>query len=226
MGGRSEYVAGLSERLARQFDALGIGSNVKANVHSKQIRALISSDDAQRFEQGVVSLGTLLGFEAGKIEEEGSPDPWWQVDDELCFIFEAHSGATADKIGSGKSRQAALQGKFIREKLRLSENASVTSILISEGKPGSEAASIYLDGTCLWSMSEFKKWAYECLDMQSDLKKSYSNSPDLTWRAKAADMYMAVRIDPISFKSVVSRWPGRTRRAHTVGASRGFVNPV
>jgi hypothetical protein len=209
----ADSASSLIENLATRIESLGISSNVRFQERISQIRELLSADDAKEFERGVLELGELLGFTAGKIEEEGTPDPWWQVNDALCFVFEAHSGGTAAKIGSGKSRQAALQASFIREKLDLSEDAEVISILLSDGKPSSEASSIYLNGVTLWNIADFRAWANRCLDTVNDLRLGYSLTPDLRWRMKAADMYVAMGIDPESLKQrcMLMRWIHKER---------------
>lgn len=193
----------LVERLASRLERLGISSNATFAQKIEEISNGLSQSDAVPFEMALVELGTLLGFDSGKIEEEGTPDPWWRVDPSLCFVFEAHSSGTSGKIGSAKTRQAALQHRYISKKLAMDEGGRVFSVLISDGKPSSEAASIYLDGTSLWNLTDFRSWASALLSMVQELRNAYSLSGDLMWRMRAADLYVANGIDP---QSLMERW--------------------
>lgn len=196
----TDSAAILIENLAMRFESMGISTNIKFNAHIANLREEMTKSDATDFEHAVLTLGSLLGYEAGKIQQEGTPDPWWLVGDEICFVFEVHSAATKGKIGSAKSRQAALQDRYVREKLDLPKEAEVISVLLSDGRPDSEASSIYLTGTCLWPLADFRKWASACVDAVSDLRLGYSYTPDLRWRMRAAETYVALGIDPQSLR--------------------------
>jgi hypothetical protein len=48
-------------------------------------------------DEAQVLLGEHLGFEAGKREDDASPDPWWRVRD-VAIVFEDHANAGADAV--------------------------------------------------------------------------------------------------------------------------------
>ena len=52
----------------------------------------IMDADGVGFETSHEELGKLLGYEAGKVEADATPDPWWRADDSFCFVFEDHAG--------------------------------------------------------------------------------------------------------------------------------------
>lgn len=202
------YLAVLTERMAAHFEKCGISTNAKFDREVSDIRTAIVKSDSKVFENGLMRLGLLLGYDAGKVEEEGSPDPWWQADESFCFVFEAHSNATAGTIGSNKSRQAAMQERYIREKLCLNKEATVVSVLLSESQPASDASSVYLDGVVLWKLSDFRRWAEQAITAAVDLRNAYSLSNDFHWRLNVAETYRVQGLDPLGLKERLEprRW--------------------
>ena len=62
---------------------------------------------AETFEQAHKRLGELIGFDARKVEQDASPDPWWMIDG-VCFVFEDHANALPSSVlDATKARQAA-----------------------------------------------------------------------------------------------------------------------
>lgn len=204
-GLQERLISELMERLASNIQQLGLSTNVKFDREISEIREGLADNEAKPFENALVRLGKLLGFDAGKIEEEGTPDPWWSAPPGLCFIFEAHSNSSSGKIGSGKSRQAALQGKYIREKLALEDETRIISVLISDSRPASEASSIYLKGVSLWNLSDFRTWAERAVTSIIDIRNAYSISNDFNWRLNVAETYRANGLDPLSLEIALNK---------------------
>ncbi len=86
-------VTRMLERIEDRFIELGTSSMRKYNKEEKEILEGLSTGDANRFEDAQQRLGLLLGFISGNSNDQGAPDPWWQLDPSRCIVFEDHSDA-------------------------------------------------------------------------------------------------------------------------------------
>ncbi|KMZ11165.1 putative coding region [Candidatus Burkholderia humilis] len=74
-----------AERLSAQLAQLG---TIHERDFAKLEHEILSGlQRPETFERAQEQLGSLLGFVAGKREEEGSPDPWW-ISGKGCIVFE------------------------------------------------------------------------------------------------------------------------------------------
>jgi hypothetical protein len=186
-------VEGIESRLA----ALGISGNKKFNAYEKGIRERISASDSKVFEGGLVDLGAFLGYRAGKVEEDATPDPWWVIDDDLILVFEAHSKATSSVLGARKAREAAGHVKWIRRKVG-TQSTEVIPVLLSNARPSTEGASIQLESVSVWDLDDFRVWANSALVTIRDLRRTCPGRGNLVWRSAASDMLIAKGLDAAS----------------------------
>lgn len=159
--------------------------------------------DADTFENAHKSLGTMLGFEAGKEESEGSPDPWWIIED-LCFVFEDHADAQTDSsLATKKARQTASHPNWIKENLPINDDMKILPVLVSPVSKASSGAIPHLGGFYYWELNEFVKWAENALAVIRQIRKSFNEPGDLVWRAEAKSALIQATIDVASIKSFV-----------------------
>ena len=153
----------------------------------KEILEGLESED--NFEQAHKLLGEIVGFDVGKVEEEGSPDPWWIVKD-VCFVFEDHAGAKpSSSIDVKKARQVSSHPDWMRANVTASEQARILPVLVTPVKKVHSKAVAHLGGVALWSVDDFKKWAQTALATLRELRKTFVEPGDLGWREKAAELF-------------------------------------
>lgn len=200
----------LVERLEEVLDRLGTMHDQKFAAFEKEILEGIASSDAATFEKAHEALGALLGFEAGKEESKGSPDPWWLVDKTLCFVFEDHSDAQpTSKLSVVKARQVALHPNWIREKLELAEGVRVLPILVTPVSAAEAEAAIHLKDVAVWPIEQFRAWAVNAVQTVRRLRVTYPGAGDMFWRRTAMEAYEQAGIDPANLLKRLQPQNGR-----------------
>lgn len=103
---------GQIERVESVLEQLGTVHDRAFAKHEKVILDGLASKET--FEQAHKLLGELLGFNAGKEEVDGSPDPWW-IAGNLCFVFEDHAGAEVGSslhVNNAGQRRSQFRGRY------------------------------------------------------------------------------------------------------------------
>jgi hypothetical protein len=196
---RGASAAPLIDRLQDVLDDLGTMHDQKFAQLEKQIFEGLQQSKANVFEAAHTQLGRLLGFEAGNEESEGSPDPWWLVNDKLCFIFEDHSEAlSTSKLSITKARQVSSHTNWIRAKLELATETLIRPVLITPVKECEDGAAVHLQGVAVWPIEEFRAWAVNAVQTVRQLRVTYPGAGDMIWRASAMEAYEQAGIDPAS----------------------------
>lgn len=181
------------ERLESVLADLGTVHDRSFAMREKEILEGLAG--SEHFEQAQVRLGELLGFEAGKIEADATPDPWWAIG-RYYIVFEDHAGAEPDVVLSAtKARQVSSHPQWIRSNLEPPENAEIVPVLVTPATNAKESAIPYLESVALWPLAEFREWAKEAVATIRELRRTFSEPGDLAWRAQAEDALRARVID-------------------------------
>jgi hypothetical protein len=175
------------ERVEAVLVKLGTVHDRSFALREKEILEGLQSED--RFEQAHKLLGGIIGFEAGKIEGEGSPDPWWIVGD-VCLVFEDHAGAKdSSSIDVTKARQVSSHPAWMLANVPASKQAKILPVLVTPVKKVHSGAVVHLTGVALWPLGDFKEWAQNALATLREVRKTFFEPGDLTWREKAAELF-------------------------------------
>ena len=168
----------------------------------KKIRDGLSSSN--EFENAHKALGVHLGFSVGKVEEDGSPDPWWLLEN-VCFVFEDHANATVDALSATKARQVATHPNWMRENVPAcsSDTVDVVAVLVSPVIKAKKGAMPHLTDVSYWNLDEFKKFSETALSTVRELRATFSYSGDLVWRAQAAALLQSTGIDIVSIYNML-----------------------
>lgn len=196
------------EQLEAQLVKLGTLHNREFSARENAIREGLSNGAS--FEQAQVLLGEHLGFTAGKLENDASPDPWWIVGD-LAFVFEDHAnakGATA-VIDATKARQAASHPDWMREHVPASTGAQIQPVLVTPAKKAKEGAMPHLGRVAHWDVDDFRRWAERALVTIRDLRRDFQEPGDLAWRAQAAQALTEARADAPGLFAWLAARPAR-----------------
>jgi hypothetical protein len=114
------------------LERLGTVHDARFDAEERQILEPLSKNDAKAFESGHMRLGRLLGYDAGNESSSGAPDPWWIVDEGMCFVFEDHSdGKPGVPLSVKKARQASTHPDWVRQELPVSGDAEIIPVLVS-----------------------------------------------------------------------------------------------
>jgi len=189
------------ERLEGRLEELGTANDLKFEAEIKSILSgLADADSAKVFEEAQVKLGELLGYQAGNNESTAAPDPWWIVDDDLCIVFEDHTGLKEGNrtIGVNKVRQAASHPNWIRKNMPVSQRAHIVPVLVTPCSIVDDHALPHADNLSYWNLDEFREWAENAISVVRKLRRSFPGSGDLAWRADAITAYKDAALDPAS----------------------------
>ena len=78
------------ENIEQFIEKHGLVGSGKYEKEANEIKKGLYSSDSKEFEDAHKRLGDLLGYNAYKIESEGSPDPYWIIGNDYCIVFEDH----------------------------------------------------------------------------------------------------------------------------------------
>ena len=147
------------ERVEAVLSDLGTLHDAKFARREKEILDGLAVGDASEFEHAQKLLGELLGFDAGKIEAEGSPDPWW-IAGGRCIVFEDHSNAKAESsLDVKKARQVASHPNWMKANVEQSIGTEIVSVLVTPVATADQGAVPHLGSFSIWPIREFREWA-------------------------------------------------------------------
>ena len=189
------------ERVETILARLGTVHDRRFAKQEKEILNGVQSQKSGLFESAQKLLGELLGFETGNRETDGSPDPWWIAGD-VCFVFEDHAGArNSSVLDVRKARQVASHPDWMRENVEASANTNILPVLVTPVKKVKQGAVAHLRDVALWPLDEFRDWAAEAIAVIRDLRRTFVEPGDLTWRALAAEAFKQGGLDAPSLRT-------------------------
>lgn len=196
----------LIDRLETTIVSYGTDHDQRLEREEKFILENISSSESKKFEPGHERLGKLLGFNAGNKNTSGAPDPWWIVNEELCFVFEDHSdGLVGGTVSVNKARQAVTHPTWIKANLKVSKDAKVIPVLITPATKVENDAIPHLEGVLIWKLEDFREWAKNALAAVREARKTFSGTGDLAWRAAALSLYSQNNISPTKLLEMLKK---------------------
>lgn len=137
------------------------------------------------FEEAQVLLGNLMGFIAGKREEEGSPDPWW-ISGNDCIVFEDFVNTTPEgSLDVTKARQASSHPDWMKANVPQSVGCNFIPTLVTPAKNIRSAAIPHVENLRYWELSEFITWAELAIQTIRELRNTFFEEGDLVWQAEA-----------------------------------------
>lgn len=184
------------EKFEKQIKKFGLTSNRKYDKEEQLILDGIMNEDAKKFEEAQKRLGLLIGFEAGNIEDDASPDPWWILSDNLCIVFEDHSEGTAEYFSATKARQATTHDNWIKENLPVDKDIEIIKVLITPVKKAHKGAFPHLKDVYIWTLDDFRAWTIIILGELRARRNEFSSEGDLFWRVDTKDSYIKNKLSP------------------------------
>lgn len=182
------------EKIVLEFQSLGLVHNAKFDKKVNEILDYTINGNSKKFERAQFMLGELLGFVPGKEESDGSPDPWWMVNEKTVIVFEDHSaGSKTGSLGAEKARQASTHERWIKKKLKL--DPEIIQVLITPKVLIQKGAIPHLDGlVSVWDLDEYKAWVTNAISVIREAKSIF-NPEDLLSRAAMAKFLVDNKLD-------------------------------
>lgn len=149
------------------------------------------------FENAHRLLGELLGCAAGKVESDGSPDPWWIAGD-ICLVFEDHAGAKPESaLDVTKARQVRSHPDWMRANVPAcaSPHMEITPVILTPVSKVKEGATPHLDPVALWSLEDFREWAGTAISIVRELRSTFQEQGNLLWRLHAMETLERAGLD-------------------------------
>lgn len=183
------------ERVESLLESLG---NIHDRNYTRREKEILEGlYEPEKFESAHKMLGEHLGYEAGKEESDGSPDPWWLLDN-TCLVFEDHANAEeTSSLSATKARQVSSHPQWMRENIAACAEPSVKilPVLITPVSSAREGAHPHLGGVALWKLQDFREWASNAMGVIRELRETFVETGDMDWRAKAADRLCSEQLD-------------------------------
>ncbi|NTU50166.1 MAG: DEAD/DEAH box helicase family protein [Desulfobulbaceae bacterium] len=171
------------ERIEGVLDRFGKSSSVKIEKHFRTIRDGLSSSVSKPFEEAQVKLGQLLGFESGKTERSGDPDPWWILGRQ-GVVFEDYTATGESPV---VSKEKTLQAKAHPDTLAEEHPGVSFSVVFCSKSDKLHAAAVPHTGNVFYiSVEDFKKFSEECMITMRVLWNAFQSPGDIQWREFAA----------------------------------------
>jgi hypothetical protein len=193
------------EKFEKEIKKFGLTSNRKYDKEEQFILEGIMSEDAKKFEEAQKRLGSLIGFEAGNIEDDASPDPWWILSDKLCIVFEDHSEGTTEYFSATKARQATTHDNWIKENLSVAKDIEIIKVLITPVKKAHKGAFPHLKDVYLWTLDDFRAWTTIILGELRARRNEFSSEGDLFWRVDTKDSYIKNKLSPKTLVETIKK---------------------
>lgn len=185
------------DRLELFFQKVGTKNTIGLDRKIENIYTDIGVDESTAFEHGQVLLGHLLGFDSGKVEGCGTPDPWWKVSDDFCVVFEDYTEALeTSALSVTKSRQATSHHEWAKENLQLSEGAITLVFIVSKITKADKNAFAHLKDVAFWNSNDFRGWTNASIEFVRSLWSDFPGPGNLFWRQTAIDRISRSQICP------------------------------
>ncbi|AWK52513.1 hypothetical protein DIC82_16585 [Clostridium beijerinckii] len=201
----NDYSADAIERIEEEIYKYGTTSNVKFERQISKIMNLLN-DKGIKFEQGYEMLGNLLGYIASNSSEDGAPDPWWIINENICIVCEMKIYESCEKAIPLKDiREARTHADWIRQKVKmLKEDAEIITIFITNSNSIEPSAAKYADSLYYVNKDKLLDWSMHAVAAIRNIRRSFSRKGNLIWRGEAIEMLKKEEITPLDFLEFIS----------------------
>lgn len=176
--------------LSQQVERLGSELTRLGTTHDRDFAKLEKAileglRQPATFEAAQVQLGNLVGFVAGKIEAEGSPDPWWICGTRSIVFEDFVNTGPEGELDVTKTRQAASHPNWMRVNVAQAAGCSITPVVVTPARNIRSAAVPHAQQLRLWSYTDFTQWAERALQTVRELRATFLEPGDLVWQREA-----------------------------------------
>lgn len=203
----NDYFSDIIGNLESNFSK--IKTTNKLNEKINDILSGLKTDNGLVFENAHRDLGLLLGYESYNPNGQGSPDPYWIINDKLVIVSEDKIYAEKEKIKSipiSHVREALTHKKWIEEHVgKLSNNAEILSIFITNSTKIDENARIYADNLYYISRDNFVQWAIRATTIIRTVYSTFATEGDQIWRESVHKLFIENKLTPKLFLDFIKK---------------------
>ena len=163
----------------------------------------LKSLNGKEFERGHKELGELLGFVSENHNSTGAPDPYWIINENNLVVSEDKIYEEKDKVKNipiSDVTEAGRHQKWIREhEKRITKNANVYTVLITNSDEIDANARIYADDIYYVNRKEYVDWAVKALTVVRSVWNTFSEEGDNEWRKSVHNEFIKAGITPKNY---------------------------
>lgn len=187
------------ERIEMLFESRSFALPSKFEKTAKKILEGLESDDSDNFEEAHRLLGEMLGFEAGNSKGNAAPDPWWISSGTLCLVSEDKSDSKPDHAVPVKhTRQAASHANWVKDNVALNAGAEIYTVMITTQSKINRDVPTYAAEVGWWHIDDFRKWAFNAINVLRGLRATYVGIGQIAWRTTARKELLKNGLDPLA----------------------------
>lgn len=199
------YFNSIIERFESFLNAVRSSKHLETKI-TETLRG-ISEGSGTTFENYHTALGTMLGYLADNPTEDGSPDPYWIINDDLCIVAEDKVyDADSKKIPLDHVTQAKRHETWIRKNISsLRDTATIYTVFVTNATAIEDSARIHAEGIFYCSRNDFAAWANSALSGLRTCYTSFSEEGNPEWRQEAKRIFEQAGITPLDFINLISK---------------------
>ncbi|MGA2164634.1 MAG: DEAD/DEAH box helicase [Solirubrobacteraceae bacterium] len=176
-----------AERAHERLRRLGFNGHGFSR-ETKRIRDRLDQLEPTPYEEGLTSLGRLLGFDADHPGGDNNPDSVWVASERLAIVWEAKSEERAGgEVGARTAQQAAGHAAWVRAHRNLADDAKVLALLISDRERMSNSATIHAGDVCVVGLDEVLEMADRAVAALARVRARGQAGDDVGLRALLVD---------------------------------------
>lgn len=203
----NDFFGDCIERIEDIFTSIPTAQKLEKRI--KEILDNLNSSDGKVFERGHKKLGELLGYISENPESTGAPDPYWIINENNVIVSE-------DKINEDKGRIRDISIADIDEtrrhhtwivehEKRISKDANIYTVLITNSTSIDEAARIYADNLYYVYREDYFNWAVKALTVVRSVWNSFTDGGEMEWRKTVQQEFLKASITPKHYLKFVRK---------------------
>lgn len=167
----------------------------------------LNSPDGNEFERGHKELGELLGFISENPNSTGAPDPYWIINENNLIVSEDKIYEEKDQVKKVPISDVSEAGRhkawIIENEKRITKDAKIYTILITNSNGIDDDARIYADDIYYVNRKEYVDWAVEALTVVRSVWSTFSGEGESEWRESVHKEFIKAGITPKDYLDFV-----------------------
>lgn len=160
----------------------------------------------KKFEDGQEELGKLIGYISKNSHDEGAPDPYWFIGEDICIVAEDKIYDVVKKVPLEDVRQALTHENWLRlQEPLITQNVKVITIFITNAVEIEENARQFSKNIFYVNKESFISWANRALNVIRNLYTTFTEEGNIVWREAAVNELTKNGVTPQDFLDLVTQ---------------------
>lgn len=195
------------ERIESMFTSIPTAQKLEKRI--KGILDNLNSLDGKVFERGHKELGKLLGYISENPDSTGAPDPYWIINENNVIVSEDKIYEEKAQIKGVPISDVSEAGRhhawIVEHEKRISKDANIYTILITNSKSIDEDARIYAGNIYYVYREEYVSWAIKALTVIRSVWNMFTDEGDMEWRNSVHQQFIKEGITPKNYLDFVCK---------------------